>query len=115
MEWGHNLALRIEFGHSSTRKGYSMGPIVLTLLSLLVGGCIIAGTIPSSRNNRRQPPIPTGARSKHDPGITAPAINDSLPRVSRHHWTRADLNRVLGVEDDFIQQISPSIASRREL
>jgi hypothetical protein len=109
MEWGDDLVLRIEFGGSSTRKGYSMGPIMLTLLSLLVGSCIIAGTIPSSRNNRRQTPIPTGATFKHHPGITAPAINDSLPRVSRHHWIRADLNRVLGVEDDYIEQISPSI------
>ena len=81
---------------------------MLTLLSLLVGCCIIAGTIPSSRNNRRRTPVPTGVASKHDPWTATPAINDSLPRVSRHHWTRADLNRVLGIEDEYIQQISPS-------
>jgi len=81
---------------------------MLTLLSLLVGCCIIAGTIPSSRNNRRGTPVPTGVTSKHDSFTATPVNNDSLPRVSRHHWTRADLNRVLGVEDDYIQQISPS-------
>jgi hypothetical protein len=79
---------------------------MLTLLSLLVGCCIIAGTIPSSRSNRR-PPIPTGVASKPVPCTTTQSINDSLPRVSRNHWTRPDLNRVLGVEDDYIQQISP--------
>jgi hypothetical protein len=85
-----------------------MGPIMLTLLSLLIGCCVIVGTIPSSRNNRRRTPIRTGTTSKHATYTAISAVNDSLPRVSRHHWIRPDLNRVLGVEDDYIQQITPS-------
>jgi len=108
MERGNDLALRIEFRHSSTRKGNSMGPTMLTLLSLLVGCCVIAGTIPSSRSSLRRTPIPAGGATKLEPCAATSTINDSLPRVSRNHWTRADLNRVLGVEDDYIQQISPS-------
>jgi len=86
---------------------------MLTLLSLLVGCCVIVGTIPSSRNNRRRTPVPTGSAPDHDPCTATPVINDSLPLVSRHHWTRADLNRVLGIEDDYIQQISPSTRTGR--
>jgi hypothetical protein len=86
---------------------------MLTLLSLLVGCCVIAGTIPSSRSNRRRTSISTGVASIQARCAETPAKHDSLPRVSRHHWTRPDLNRVLGVEDDYIQQISPSTRAVR--
>ena len=90
-----------------------MGPTTLTLLALLVGGCVIAGTLPASRSDRRSSAITAHIRRCARTTSVQPPVNDSLPRVSRHHWTRTDLNRVLGIEADYTEQISPKDQARK--
>ena len=86
---------------------------MLTLLALLVGGCVIAGTLPASRSDRRSSTITARIRRCSRTRNVQTSKNDTLPRVSRHHWTRTDLNRVLGIEADYTEQISPKDPARK--